>query len=393
MAEDLQGYTRQCVVSFIDLYEKTKRNFPQARSVTAAQQEQLIETFSKIAAAKGMQIHLCCEDRALTRANVDADGCLSQTVLERAIGSALHVPEKKMARDACSCLLGADIGMYNTCGHGCLYCYANYDNESVRVNRKLHDPASPLLIGHLHETDIIKEAEQKRGRMDSLVFFKWDFKKLIQKGMVMIMTKQEKIERFRKMNETIEKGQIVCAGSSLMEMFPVEKFVQEDKLDLVIYNRGIGGFVTQELLDNIDVCILDLEPRRLFINIGTNDLSDPAISIEDMITNYDKILTIVQDKLPDIDIYMMAYYPINYDAATEEMKPCLLIRTNDKIAQANEAVRTLAKAHHAHYIDINAPLKDEQGNLKAEYTIEGMHIKEQGYRAIFDSFIKYALED
>lgn len=80
--------------------------------------------------------------------------------------------------------------------------------------------------------------------MDSLVFFKWDFKKLIQKGMVTIMTKQEKIERFRKMNETIEKGQIVCAGSSLMEMFPVEKFVQEDKLDIVIYNRGIGGFVT-----------------------------------------------------------------------------------------------------------------------------------------------------
>lgn len=175
MAEDLQGYTRQCVVSFIDLYEKTKRNFPQARSVTAAQQEQLIETFSKIAAAKGMQIHLCCEDRALTRANVDADGCLSQTVLERAIGSALHVPKKKMARDACSCLLGADIGMYNTCGHGCLYCYANCDNESVRVNRKLHDPASPLLIGHLHETDIIKEAEQKLWQDGQLSLFQMGF--------------------------------------------------------------------------------------------------------------------------------------------------------------------------------------------------------------------------
>lgn len=175
MAEDLQGYTRQCVVSFIDLYEKTKRNFPQARSVTAAQQEQLIEAFSKIAAAKGMQIHLCCEDRALTRANVDVDGCLSQTVLERAIGSALHVPKKKMARDACSCLLGADIGMYNTCGHGCLYCYANYDNESVRVNRKLHDSASPLLIGHLHETDIVKEAEQKLWQDGQLSLFQMGF--------------------------------------------------------------------------------------------------------------------------------------------------------------------------------------------------------------------------
>lgn len=175
MAEALQGYTRQCVVSFIDLYEKTKRNFPQARSVTEAQQEQLIETFSKIAAAKGIQIHLCCEDRALTRANVDADGCLSQTVLERAIGSALHVPKKKMARDACSCLLGADIGMYNTCGHGCLYCYANYDNESVRANRKLHDPASPLLIGHLHETDIVKEAEQKLWQDGQLSLFQMGF--------------------------------------------------------------------------------------------------------------------------------------------------------------------------------------------------------------------------
>ena len=58
MAEDLQGYTRQCVVSFIDLYEKTKRNFPQARSVTAAQQEQLIETFPKIAAAKAYR-YIC----------------------------------------------------------------------------------------------------------------------------------------------------------------------------------------------------------------------------------------------------------------------------------------------------------------------------------------------
>lgn len=207
------------------------------------------------------------------------------------------------------------------------------------------------------------------------------------------MTKQEKIERFHKMNETAEKGQIVCAGSSLMEMFPVEKFVQEDNIPLVIYNRGVGGFVTQELLDNIDVCILDLEPRRVFINIGTNDLSNPELSIDDMIQNYDKILTIVQDRLPGVDIYMMAYYPINYDAATDEMKPGLLIRTNDKIAQANEAVQALAKLHQAGYIDINDPLKDEKGNLKAEYTIEGMHIKEQGYRAIFESFLKYAMED
>ena len=61
-----------------------------------------------------------------------------------------------------------------------------------------------------------------------------------------IMTKEEKIERFKKMNENIIPGQIVCAGSSLMEMFPVEELAKEAKLNAIIYNRGVGGFVTDE---------------------------------------------------------------------------------------------------------------------------------------------------
>ena len=63
-----------------------------------------------------------------------------------------------------------------------------------------------------------------------------------------------------------------------------------------------------------------------------------------------------------------------------------------KIAMANKAVQELAERHHAKYIDINDPLKDRDGNLKAEYMIEGMHIKEEGYRAIFDLFMWYAKE-
>ena len=185
------------------------------------------------------------------------------------------------------------------------------------------------------------------------------------------MTKEEKIRRFEEMNKEVVPGQIVCAGSSLMEMFPVEELVREKQIHMTIYNRGVGGFITDELLENIDTCILNLKPSKLFINIGTNDL---------------------KAALPDVKLYLMAYYPINYDAATEEMKPCLLVRTNQKIAEANAAVKKLAEKHHAKYIDINDPLKDENGNLKAEYTIEGMHIKEEGYRAIFPEFIRYAME-
>ncbi|MDE7224605.1 MAG: lysophospholipase [Acetatifactor sp.] len=206
------------------------------------------------------------------------------------------------------------------------------------------------------------------------------------------MDKQEKINNYREKNKHIISGQIVCAGSSLMEMFPVEKLMAETNREVVIYNRGIGGFVTQELLEALDVCILDLKPRRLFLNIGTNDLSDASIPIAEIMERYDEILSRVEMALPGVEIYLMAYYPINYEAAAEEMKPCLLVRTNEKIDRANWEVRKLAERHGARYIDVNDALKDEQGRLKAEYTIEGMHIKEEGYRAIWSAFLSYVME-
>lgn len=206
------------------------------------------------------------------------------------------------------------------------------------------------------------------------------------------MTKDERVAYYKELNQKVIPGQIVCAGSSLMELFPVEKFIEEAGMDVTLYNRGICGYVTEKLLEHIDICILDLQPSRLFINIGTNDLSNPDETIEQMIANYDRILSIVQEKFPQVELYMMAYYPINYEAASEELKPCLRVRTNERINEANEAVKVLAQKHHARYIDLNAPLKDAQGNLKAEYTTEGMHITEEGYRSIFPEFMKYAME-
>ncbi|MCM1127440.1 MAG: DUF1848 domain-containing protein [Lachnospiraceae bacterium] len=171
LAERLVGATGQCVVSFVDLYEKTKKNFPGVRKVTAQEQEYLIEAFGEIAGEHHLQIHLCCEDSRLVRKNVDADGCMSKEVLERAIGWKLDVPNKRTARAECNCLLGADIGVYNTCGHGCLYCYANYDRQTVTANRKAHDANSPFLVGSLRNDDVIKEAEQKTWKNGQMSIF------------------------------------------------------------------------------------------------------------------------------------------------------------------------------------------------------------------------------
>ena len=171
MSEKLKGSTNQVVVSFIDLYEKTKKNFPGVKSVSFSDQEMLIDAFSKIARENNMQIHLCCEREELVRDNVDASGCLSQGVLEDAIGMHLKVPKPQNARAQCQCLLGADIGAYNTCGHGCKYCYANYDRETVVYNMKHHNPMSPLLAGELNEDDVVHEANQKSWKDGQMSIF------------------------------------------------------------------------------------------------------------------------------------------------------------------------------------------------------------------------------
>ncbi len=207
------------------------------------------------------------------------------------------------------------------------------------------------------------------------------------------LEKEKMVEGFREKNRLAEKGQVVFAGSSLMEMFPVEEWAKElGEGAPKVYNRGVGGYRTDDMLPIVDLCVTGLMPRKVFINIGTNDLSDASVPIEEMIGRYHQILSRIEAEVPGVQIYLMAYYPINYDAAEESMKACLRIRTNEKIAEANRQVEQLAKRHGQRYIDVNAPLTDAQGRLKAEYTIEGMHIKPEGYRAVFPLLVQYIME-
>ena len=207
------------------------------------------------------------------------------------------------------------------------------------------------------------------------------------------MEKYRLAERYRQENASAARGAIVFAGSSLMEMFPVEQFAREEGADFpIVYNRGIGGWRTEDMLATLDAQVTGLMPRRVFLNIGTNDLSDPAVTIDALMERYGDILNRIKAAVPGVEPVLMAYYPINYDAADEGMKACLRIRTNERIRQANQAVEALAARHGARYMDFNAPLTDEQGRLKAEYTIEGMHIKEAGYRAIWPA-VKTAIEE
>ena len=161
MANALRGYTKTAVISFIDLYEKTKRNFPESKTVSPADQMILGQAMAEICDRCGMTLRPCAEGNALAPFGADCSGCMTAAMYEQAIGQRLKIPSRAPARKACACYLGGDIGAYNSCGHLCRYCYANYDAETVRANLKAHDPQSPLLIGHVMPGDEIRDADQE----------------------------------------------------------------------------------------------------------------------------------------------------------------------------------------------------------------------------------------
>ncbi len=205
------------------------------------------------------------------------------------------------------------------------------------------------------------------------------------------MEKNRKIEGFKQLNKHILPGQIVMAGSSLMEGFPINELMTSLKIPGVVYNRGIGGITTDVLIEALDACIIDLKPRKLFINIGTNDLSQPDFTIERLESNYRLILERVRTALPDCKIYLMAYYPMNevdqFDGIENNMMQSS--RTNKLLNECNRMIERMAQDLGADFLDLNQPLRDERGQLKAEYTVEGVHLYPNAYYEVLKGLVPY----
>ncbi|MBY0014353.1 GDSL-type esterase/lipase family protein [Paenibacillus typhae] len=203
------------------------------------------------------------------------------------------------------------------------------------------------------------------------------------------------VKRYSMRNKYIKKGQILFVGSSLMEQFPIEEMQAVLGLDRIIYNRGIGGITTKDLLSLMNVCIFELEPSKIFINIGSNDigagLDNGAKEI--FLENYKEILLRIKESLPASDLFVMAYYPVNakenFGLEAENHKELFASRNNKNIALINEEVKMLTVKLGIHYIDVSKGLTDEEGHLKAEYTVEGVHMWPNAYSVILENMKPY----
>ncbi len=203
---------------------------------------------------------------------------------------------------------------------------------------------------------------------------------------------QDKLERYRILNQNVKKGEILFTGSSLMEQFPVNELLMTNGMDQVVYNRGIGGFTTTDMLQHMEEMVFGTEPSRIFINIGTNDIGSPEYQLEALLERYEEIIVRIQERLPEAEINMMAYYPVNETDKIPEGewgKTAFVTRTNENINIANAAIENLAAKKGCRFINVNEGLADERGKLKKEYTIEGIHMYANGYQVVLQNLKKY----
>lgn len=205
---------------------------------------------------------------------------------------------------------------------------------------------------------------------------------------------ERKIKNYRYLNQTAKKGQILFTGSSLMEQFPVCELSSACGLDRLVYNRGVGGYTTDDFLREIDTVLFDLEPSKVFINIGTNDLrerEDGGDWMAHLLDNYEVVLRLCRERLPQAEIYLMAYYPVNGELSDDNPQAGMMlkVRTNENIALVNEHISQLAEAYGYHFINVNQGLTDEKGNLRADFTVEGVHMFAEAYGIVFDNLKPY----
>ena len=161
MAKTLAPYIDRCIFSFVEMYKKLEKNMPEIILLSEEDKNALANGFGAIANKYCISIQTCGTNGDFTRYGIHASGCMTLDILGESNGILFKDLKHKGVRQGCHCIETRDIGAYDTCLNGCKYCYANTNPQKAQENYRLHDPASPLLLGHLKETDIVQQGAQK----------------------------------------------------------------------------------------------------------------------------------------------------------------------------------------------------------------------------------------
>ncbi|UCH13071.1 MAG: DUF1848 domain-containing protein [Bacteroidales bacterium] len=163
LIKELHRHTGKCIISFIHMYNKCRRNLEGkgARELTDAEIPVISEKMARIANNYNIKIETCASKTDLSDHGINPGSCIDKQLIEKIISRNLNISKDKNQRKQCNCFESIDIGEYNTCVNNCLYCYANFNFETARQNFKRHDPESPFLTGSSTDKDTIQDRTQK----------------------------------------------------------------------------------------------------------------------------------------------------------------------------------------------------------------------------------------
>ena len=189
---------------------------------------------------------------------------------------------------------------------------------------------------------------------------------------------QKKIQTtYRELNQhPLKEPDVIFIGDSIVEYYPLTELFQTSKH---LVNRGIRGYKSDLLRDNIDAHVFGSAVDKVFILIGTNDIGK-GIPSEQTLANLEYIFHYIARELPLAQIKLLSILPVNEG---EAYKDKVHLRSNAKIRQLNQAYQGLCRGYvHVDYVEVSPVLIDQTGNLRADYTTDGLHLTVAGYRAL-----------
>jgi len=159
LASRLEGYTEVCTFSFLDIYRNTLKNMKgiMIRELEADVMHKLAKAFAEAGRAHGIKLQTCAEAVELGMYGISHARCVDGELFERITGYSYRYSKDPNQRNECGCLTSVDIGAYDSCMHGCSYCYATHSPALPASNAAKHDAKSPLLIGRPEADDRITD--------------------------------------------------------------------------------------------------------------------------------------------------------------------------------------------------------------------------------------------
>lgn len=168
-------------------------------------------------------------------------------------------------------------------------------------------------------------------------------------------------------------------GDSITDFYDLDKYYP----DMPTVNSGVSGNTTEDILNDMKKRAYQYNPSKVFLLIGTNDL-DTKHSKEDIVKNIEKIISELKENRPKAELYLESIYPVNPDVRRSKSGN----RNNDDIKQINKELKKYCKENKINYINLYDLLKDEDDNLKAEYTKDGLHLSDEGYKVVTEEIKK-----